>query len=294
MKDRTIYLISFFRDMVIWAVVAVVFRRLEILIVGVLITGFSHAARPKEAHSELLTNAANTYTGILEFFNSALRRQHALQEEAEEQHAKAGARPLEFFTCRLPFEGAWRCYNGGLTERTSHSWDITSQRYAYDFDRCDDQGTSYRGEGRELTDYYCFDQPVLACADGIVRELRQDIADFPLPNRGTDWRTPDLRGNYVVIEHAPSAFSVYAHLVKDSVCVAVGESVTAGQLIGKCGSSGSSTEPHLHFQVQTEQDFFTATGLPLRFTGARVKHPFGAEEEPETAALFCGMLVEAV
>lgn len=32
----------------------------------------------------------------------------------------------------LPFEGIWTVVNGGVTEQTSHSWDIATQRYAYE------------------------------------------------------------------------------------------------------------------------------------------------------------------
>ena len=33
----------------------------------------------------------------------------------------------------LPFHGAWTVVNGGVSKKTSHSWDIPTQRYAYDF-----------------------------------------------------------------------------------------------------------------------------------------------------------------
>ena len=35
---------------------------------------------------------------------------------------------------RLPFNNTWYVEYGGLTKKTSHSWDIISQRYAYDFE----------------------------------------------------------------------------------------------------------------------------------------------------------------
>lgn len=33
----------------------------------------------------------------------------------------------------LPFSGEWVVANGGVTEKNSHSWEIPTQRYAYDF-----------------------------------------------------------------------------------------------------------------------------------------------------------------
>lgn len=43
----------------------------------------------------------------------------------------------------LPFEGKWVVVNGGISKRTSHSWDIPTQRYAYDFVILDAEGKSF-------------------------------------------------------------------------------------------------------------------------------------------------------
>jgi len=37
------------------------------------------------------------------------------------------------FSMSLPFAGYWKVANGGIDKPTSHSWNIMSQRYAYDF-----------------------------------------------------------------------------------------------------------------------------------------------------------------
>lgn len=59
-------------------------------------------------------------------------------------------------------------------------------------------------------------------------------------------------GNAIKIRHADYNGCVletlYAHL--DEVCVAVGDTVTEGQVIGYTGNSGNSTGPHLHFEVR--------------------------------------------
>ena len=56
-------------------------------------------------------------------------------------------------------------------------------------------------------------------------------------------------GYYVVINHNNSQnnYTLYAHL--DRYIVNVGQTVSAGSLIGYMGSTGSSTGPHLHFEV---------------------------------------------
>lgn len=53
-------------------------------------------------------------------------------------------------------------------------------------------------------------------------------------------------GNYVIIEHANGLFTGYAH--NSSLSVANGDVVTQGQKIANMGSTGSSTNPHTHFQ----------------------------------------------
>ena len=55
-------------------------------------------------------------------------------------------------------------------------------------------------------------------------------------------------GNTVMIEHEGGIVTVYAHL--NQVLVSSGHSVNIGELIGKCGSTGWSTGPHLHFETR--------------------------------------------
>lgn len=55
-------------------------------------------------------------------------------------------------------------------------------------------------------------------------------------------------GNYVVIEHSDGKTSLYGHL--SAVYVNYGDYVSTGQLIGRVGSTGYSTGPHLHFETK--------------------------------------------
>jgi murein DD-endopeptidase MepM/ murein hydrolase activator NlpD len=62
--------------------------------------------------------------------------------------------------------------------------------------------------------------------------------------------TGDGYGNNIVIEHSVSGvnfYTLYGHMV--SLGVSTGSSVSAGQEIGKMGSTGNSTGPHLHFMI---------------------------------------------
>ena len=74
-------------------------------------------------------------------------------------------------------------------------------------------------------------------------------------------------GNYVMINHGNGTASLYAHM--NSLAVSAGDTVTQGQVIGYCGSTGWSTGPHLHFEIRVNG----ATTDPLAYysSGAYVK-----------------------
>jgi murein DD-endopeptidase MepM/ murein hydrolase activator NlpD len=174
--------------------------------------------------------------------------------------------PSAAFDCRRPFDGEWLALNGGETPETSHSWEIVSQRYAYDFVIADETGSRHSGDGTALTEYYCYGKPIRAVAAGVVVRVREGVRDAPWVGTGwVDWLCRDFGGNAVTIRHADAVYSHYAHLVPDSIPVRVGDRVSEGEEIGRCGNSGHSTEPHLHFQLQDGPDMLTAAGLRVRF-----------------------------
>lgn len=71
-------------------------------------------------------------------------------------------------------------------------------------------------------------------------------------------------GNNVVIKHGPNSYTQYAHLSK--LNVQVGDQVNTAQEIGKSGSTGNSTGPHLHFETRTEPVYGHATD-PVKAMG---------------------------
>ena len=168
---------------------------------------------------------------------------------------------------QLPLSGEWVVINGGNTPKTSHSWSILGQRFALDLVQADGELRRHKGTGRKAEDYFCYGQEVLAAADGTVVLAQDGIAQAP----GLGWAVCDFTarhfaGNHLLIEHAPGEYGFYAHLIKDSLCVQPGDRVKRGQLLGHCGHSGHSTEPHLHFHLQDSADLFQGMGLPVTFS----------------------------
>lgn len=58
--------------------------------------------------------------------------------------------------------------------------------------------------------------------------------------------------NYIAIRHADSSTSIYGHIRTNSAQVVQEQIVTAGQIIAFVGSSGRSSNPHLHFEVNSQ------------------------------------------
>lgn len=191
---------------------------------------------------------------------------------------------------RLPFSGEWYVFNGGVTQKTSHSWDILTQRYAYDFVIVDEHWRRWRTDGRALSDYRCYGVPVCAPADGEIVAITDSVRDAPGP--GTGWLdifTRHFPGNTVTIRHQEGEYSFFAHLIPGSLKVNVGEQVQRGQAVGLCGNSGHSTEPHLHFHFQDGPDFWTAAGLPIAFDDVIVD----GQQSPQPIYLVRGTKVQS-
>ena len=75
---------------------------------------------------------------------------------------------------------------------------------------------------------------VLAVADGIVTEIGFD----------------SVYGNFIIISHGERWTSLYGHLQKTEITLR--SAVKSGNLIGRVGSTGQSTGPHLHFELRQD------------------------------------------
>jgi urea transporter len=144
----------------------------------------------------------------------------------------------------LPVIGEWTVTQGHQGDHThKDDW-----RHAWDFEIMDDEGKNYSNLGYEAKDYYCFNKPVLAPADGIIQEIHDGIPDNAIGemNLGNNW------GNTIIIKHAERFYSKMSHLKNGSFLVKKGAYVKRGEILAHCGNSGRSSVPHLHFQVQAD------------------------------------------
>ena len=77
--------------------------------------------------------------------------------------------------------------------------------------------------------------------------------------------TRKVFGNHVIIDHQNGEYSFLAHFKQGSIAVEMGDVVKTGHLLGLCGNSGNSTEPHLHYHLQTAPTYHEGAGLPAQF-----------------------------
>jgi murein DD-endopeptidase MepM/ murein hydrolase activator NlpD len=167
-----------------------------------------------------------------------------------------------------PLRGAgWIAANGCCVTRTDHRGGAIPvngqlrlpERYANDFVQLG-------------TDHRMFTGPQ---ADG---EPERAPPEFPPP-----FDPATAPGNWLVVDIGNGHYVLYAHLQPHSATVRIGDRVRRGQAIAKLGNTGSSSAPHLHFQVMDAPSPSAANGLPYEFD--RFASPGTVTDE---TALFAG------
>jgi hypothetical protein len=160
---------------------------------------------------------------------------------------------------RLPLEETWHVLWGGRTWDDNRHASMSDMRFALDLLQRKN-GSSQATTGLKNEDFFAWNQPVVAPADGVVVVADDGVVDN-LPNKPAGG---NLYGNLIVIDHGTDEYTLLGHLKQGSLLVKVGERVTQGQRLARVGNSGMSTEPHLHFHLMDTADWHTANGLPLQ------------------------------
>ena len=172
----------------------------------------------------------------------------------------------------LPFHGrwfTWQGFNGEWTHKGIY-------QYAYDFVICDSDGKTYLNEGRQLTDYYCFGKEVLSPVRGRIVKVLHFFDDNPVGSVDivNNW------GNEITIEDTRGYIVKLAHFASHSIYVVEGQWVDVGSVLGLCGNSGNSPQPHIHIQMQVDYTP-TASTLPFEFVNYEQGKQFYTAGLPE-------------
>ena len=189
----------------------------------------------------------------------------------------------------VPVRGRWRGLNSPASKIPSHTHRL-AQTYAIDITH-DPEGASPRtfdplwAPMRRPESFPSFGQEVLSPVDGEVIAVHgtsrdhlsrlswPGIAYLLLEGFVRSLGAPrHLLGNHVMVRAVAAdaaggavdgPVAVLAHLRRGSPAVRVGERVRAGQVLGQCGNSGNSSDPHVHVQLMDGPDITTAKGVPF-------------------------------
>jgi murein DD-endopeptidase MepM/ murein hydrolase activator NlpD len=162
----------------------------------------------------------------------------------------------------LPFHGSW------IVGQGYHGAETHSGRAAFALDlvKVDEDGRAYVRRGQRAKDWVGFGAEVLASADGVVVRAMDRFSDNRVMGKSKEVNT-------IIIRHRDGEFSEYVHLQRGSVRVRVGERVGRGQIIARCGNSGSQT-PHLHWALLSSIDPIRTR--PAEFWAFEVRDAQGA------------------
>ncbi|WP_329622187.1 M23 family metallopeptidase [Streptomyces sp. NBC_01255] len=202
---------------------------------------------------------------------------------------RVAAEPREAVEVGPPVTGLWSALNSPADRTPSHGTHRFGQTYAIDIVEEDEKRPRpsfawlwplVRGN----RDFPAFDAPLLAVADATVVHAEDGQRDHLSRNS-----LPALlyliliessvralagarrvTGNHLVLDLGDGTYAMYAHLRRGSLAVRAGDRVVAGQELARCGNSGNSTEPHVHFQLMDGPDLDTALGVPFTWTGIGV------------------------
>lgn len=185
-------------------------------------------------------------------------------------------------TVTSPVLGRWVAINSPASKVPSHGIRAYGQAFAVDLVHDPQErprpafGT---GSGMaDPADYPAFGEPVHAMIDGTVVRVRDRQRDHRTRTRWwavavmiCEGALRELRGsdgvvgNHVVIDRGDGVFALVAHLKKGSAVVRPGDRVSAGDVIGACGNTGNTSEPHVHAQLMDRARPSPARGLPMEF-----------------------------
>ncbi len=161
----------------------------------------------------------------------------------------------------LPFKGEWTVFWGGDTKELNYHVEYEAQKGAFDIVITDENGKSHNNNGERNEDYYAFEKELIAPCEAEVVLVVDGIKD----NKPGEFNPIYIPGNTVILKTINGEYLFFAHFKQNSIVVKQGQKVKKGELLGLCGNSGNSSEPHLHFHLQNVEDMNKATGAKSYF-----------------------------
>ncbi len=146
---------------------------------------------------------------------------------------------------------------------------VGGQLFAIDWKQTNDQGAFYTGDKTKNESYVDYGSDIIAVADGTVTAMldgQEANAPGVLPANdpvlGPKLTVENVDGNHIVLDIGQGAYAFYAHLLKDSLLVKVGDQVRKGQVIAKLGNTGNANASHMHFHVMNGPSVLGSSGIP--------------------------------
>ncbi len=144
-----------------------------------------------------------------------------------------------------------------------------SQTFAIDWKQTNDKGEFYVGDRTKNESFVDYGSTIYAVADGtVVATLDTEEANAPGilpaadPVLGPKLTVKNVDGNHIVQDIGGGAYAMYAHLLKGTMKVKVGDKVKKGDPIAQLGNTGNSNASHMHFQLMDDPSLLQANGLP--------------------------------
>ncbi len=189
--------------------------------------------------------------------------------------AETNVNPIPPIAIAPPLRGpGWLVGNGCCDELNPHRGAVIAvngaqyapERFAIDFVQLDPNRRLFSGPAGSLSSYAYFGVPVYAVADGAVVHV-EDGAGEEIPGAMPAGKTlSTLAGNHVIMDLGTGHFAVYAHLQLRSIKVKAGDRVHRGDILGRLGNSGNTSNPHLHFHIVDGPSALASNGLPFILT----------------------------
>lgn len=161
----------------------------------------------------------------------------------------------------LPFNGEWTVFWGGDTKELNYHIESKAQKNAFDIVITDQNGKTYKTDGKTNEDYYAFGKELIAPCDAEVVLVVDGVKD----NEPGELNPIYIPGNTIILKTGNNEYLFFAHLKQNSIVVKQGQKIKKGELLGLCGNSGNSSEAHLHFHIQNVENMNKATGAKCYF-----------------------------